>query len=380
MRILLITGRFGDQIPTGVISRMMADELRMLGNEIAVVSSEKIGEKWIYGPHVICSSRTLIPQSILLWISNLLGINLNTYRWRLKAYRECQKLITSFVPNIIYARSTPIMACEVAACLKKEYGIPVMMHFTDPVPAPIEWDTNLGYRRRMIATMNRILPFADSISFGNATMLKYQQSLVKYSFLYKSFVLPDPVRCKNIYDEKREKQEIYSIVYLGALYGSRNPLPIFEAITNLNNKGQRCELIIYDINRTNIRVPIFVRFVGRTDDVRTALLNSDLLLNIDGDDNTPVFISSKLKEYLCCCRPILSITPEGSPSRELTKGLSTVFSVTNTCNSIEEQLIKIMDMYFSHEQYKERQTIIQSFSPQRVSSLINSEMNLLLSK
>ena len=359
---------------------MMADELRLLGNEIAIVSTERIGEKWSYGPHIICSSHTFIPKRILLWASNIFRVNLITYRWRKKALRESKKLINSFAPDIIYARSTPIMVCEVAAYLKKETGVPVMMHFTDPVPAPIEWDPDLGYRRRMIATMNKILPFADSVSFGNTSMLKYQQSLLSYSFLYKSFVLPDPVRCEKLYDGRRERQEVFSIVYLGALYGNRNPLPIFDAITNLNNNGHRCELIIYDINRTNLHVPSFVRFVGRTMDVKTALLNGDLLLDIDGDDTIPVFISSKLKEYLCCCRPILSITPKGSPSRELTEGLKTVFSVTNTCDSIKEQLIKVMDMSFSPILYKERETIIQSFTPQRVSSLINSEMNLLLSK
>lgn len=377
MRILLITERFGDKIPTGVISRMMADELRVLGNEIAVVSSEHIGEKWRYGPHIICSSKTLIPKRVLLWISNRIGINLITYKWRRKAVRESRKLIESFAPDIIYARSTPVMVCEVAACLKKEFGIPVMMHFTDPVPAPIEWDPNMGYRRRMIATMNKVLPLADSVSFGNASMLRYQQSLLSYSFLNKSFVLPDPVRCENLYDSRRARQDVYSIVYLGALYGNRNPRPFFDAITILNKKGYKCELVIYDINRTNLQVPEFVRFVGRTDDVKSALLNSDLLLNIDGDDSTPVFISSKLKEYLCCCRPVLSITPEGSPSRELTEGLKTVFSVTNTCVSIEEQLIKVMEMSFTSCLFNEREAVIQSFTPQRVASLINSKMHSL---
>ena len=379
MRILLITERFGDQIPTGVISRMMAEELRLLGNEIAVVSSEHIGEKWIYGPHIICNSHTLIPKRILLWVSNLLGINLITYNWRRKALADSERIARSFKPDIVYARSTPVMVCEVAAVLKKELGIPVMMHFTDPVPAPIEWDTNIQYRRRMIATMNKVLPYADSISFGNASMMNYQQSLLSYSFLNKSFVVPDPVRCEDLYDEKRDREGTYRIVYLGALYGNRNPGPLFESMEDLNKKGNKCELIVYDVNRTNLRVPGFVSFVGRTDNVRKALLSSDLLLNIDGDDSNPVFISSKLKEYLCCCRPVLSITPEGSPSRNLTDGLTTVFSVTNQSNLIEGQLISIMNRRFTSDMYKERETVIQSYTPRNVARMINDEMHTLKS-
>ena len=374
MRILLITERFGDQIPTGVISRMMAEELHMLGNEIAVVSSEHIGEKWTYGPHIICNSHTLIPKRVLLWVSNLLGVNLITCNWRRKALFESKRIAKSFKPDIVYARSTPVMVCEVAAVLKKELGIPVMMHFTDPVPAPIEWDTNLRYRRRMIATMNEVLPYADSISFGNASMMNYQQSLLSYSFLNKSFVVPDPVRCEELYDEKRDRKGAYRIVYLGALYGNRNPRPLFESLETLNKRGYSCELVVYDVNRTNLRVPAFVSFVGRTDNVRKALLSIDLLLNIDGDDSTPVFISSKLKEYLCCCRPILSITPAGSPSRDLTDCLTTVFSVTNQSDLIEKTLISIMNKQLTQDMYKERETVIQSYTPHNVARMINDKM------
>lgn len=380
MRILLISERFGDQIPTGVISQMMAEELRLLGNDISVVSTEHIGERWKYGPHVICDSHTIIPKRILLWISNLLGINLITLKWRRKALRESRKLIASFTPDVVYARSTPIMVCEVAARLKKQYGIPVMMHFTDPVPAPIEWDPNIRYRRRMIKTMNRLLPFADSVSFGNTAMLRYQQSLINFSFLHKSFILPDPVRSENLYGGERERKDVYTIVFLGALYGNRNPKPLFEALACLNGKGYKCELVVYDTNRTNLIVPGFVKFVGRTQDIKKALSNSDLLLNIDGDDTIPVFISSKLKEYLSCCRPILSITPEGSPSRDLTKGLKTVFSVNNTCNSIKEQLVELFEITFPHEMFKERETIVHTFSPRQGASLINDKMNALLAK
>lgn len=378
MKILFITERFGDKIPTGVISRRIANELHTLGNNIAIISSERIGEKWAHGPHIICSTRTIIPGRILLHISNILGINLSSYKWRKKVYNESLKLINSFNPDVIYARSTPISVCQIAAKLHVKTGIKVMMHFTDPVPAPKEWDPNLSYRKRMISTMDKILPYASSISFGNQAMLKYQQSIQKYHFEFKSFISPDPGPSSSSYFKKQEKRETILLVYLGSLYGNRNPKPLFLALDQLNKKGYKCELKIYDINRSNTQLPDFARFFGRTDEVKTALLDADILINLDGDDKIPVFISSKLKEYLYCGRPIISITPANSPSRSLTNKLQTVKSVENNCDEISSAIEFFTKNIFGESDYFERYEIIKTFTPSNVTKQINEELKKLI--
>lgn len=379
MKILLITDRFGDKIPTGVISRRLCEELKDLGHEIAVVSSQRIGEKWLYGPHVICNSKTIIPARVLISLSNFFGKNLSSFMWRRRAFKASLKLIRSFKPDVIYARSTPISACEVASDLKDMTGIKVMMHFTDPVPAPIEWDPDISYRRRMIYTMNRILPKADLISFGNQAMIEYQQNLLKIDFASKSYVSPDPGPSSNLYYSKPKLKDRLVLVYLGSLYGNRNPQPLFDSITELNKEGKRVELKIYDINRVGTIVPNNVAFVGRTDDVRSALLDADILVNLDGDDNVPVFISSKLKEYLFCGRPIISITPINSPTRLLTNALKSVTSVENNVEQIIHAIINYSEFHYDEDVFQERSKIIERFNPHNIAKEISDRLIQLIS-
>lgn len=379
MKILLLTERFDDTIPTGVISKRIADELFANGNEVAVISSDLVGKKWEHGYHIICKKIHFYSRRILKFLSDFFLVNLDSALWRYMMYGASKKMIDIFKPDIVYARSTPISVCEVAARIKKTYGIKVVMHFTDPVPAPIEWDKNLNYRKRMIMTMNKILPYADLISFGNHAMLNYQQKNQSYSFKNKAFVSPDPVPQKSLYYCPEEtKKDCIILAYLGAIYGSRNPQELFNAIERFNRGTQKAILIVYDNNRTNISVPSFVQFAGRVKNVNEVLLGSNILINLDGDDKEPVFISSKLKEYLCCGRPIVSITPYNSPSRLITDQLKTVLSVKNNSEAIYDALMTFSRIKFTESDFYERKGIIESFTPKKVTEDILLEFNRLL--
>lgn len=378
MKILLLTERFDDNIPTGVISKRIADELVNFGNEVVVLSSDLIGKTWKNGRHYICKKKHIIPARVLLLISNLLGINLDSFRWRKGMYQISKRIMLEFKPDVVYARSTPISVCQIAAKIKKHYDTRVLMHFTDPVPAPIEWDSNKLYRKRMIHTMNTILPYADRVSFGNSAMLSYQQKLQSYYFLNKSFVSPDPSPQDTLYYDTEYTNKDLVLSYLGSFHGSRNPNELFKAISMFNKTKGKALLFVYDHNRTGLRTPDFVSFVGRVDDVKGALLHSSILINLDGDDKEPVFISSKLKEYLCCGRPIISITPQESPSRQITDGLKTVISTTNDCNEIFDAIISFNEQVFSETDFLEREDTISLFSPTRVTKELIKEIEIVI--
>jgi hypothetical protein len=75
----------------------------------------------------------------------------------------------------------------------------------------------------------------------------------------------------------------------------------------------------------------------------------------------PVFISGKLKDYLCTNIPILSITPSNSPSRYLLENLKTVEVVSNDKDSIINAILKIAQTEYCEEDYKERVEIMKPF-------------------
>lgn len=381
MKILLIVEQFGGKIPTGIISYRIAKELLALGNEVIVLTAYNQGEDWseqdIYRNKKI---KHLFPATFYLIVSNLLQINLNSLKWRKSLFKLAKGIVENRKPDVIYARSTPISVCEVAAKLSAETGIPSLLHFTDPVPAPPEWDKNALYRRRMVKTMNRILPKAVKVSFGNAAMLDYEQSIVKYPFSKKSFVSADPVSSSELYiynEEPSPKSEL-QFVYFGSLYGNRNPQPLFDALNMLHEDGFCFRLDIYDVNRVGTQLPDYAHFVGRTDDIKGVLLSSDILIDLDGDDKNPVFISSKIKEYLCYSRPILSITPDNSPSHEMTRTFKTVFHSRNKAENIEIAIRAILSNSFKESDYEERIPLIKVHTPMAVAQKVYKELQLIV--
>ena len=379
VKILLIVDKFKGRIPTGIISQRIADELISLGNEVVVVSAYNQGEGWTNGEIYRCRKiRHIFLPRFRLIVSNFFQMNFDSFKWRRAMFELTMHIIEKYRPDVIYARSTPISVCEISAKLSLKTGIPSLMHFTDPVPAPIEWDGNILYRRRMIKTVNKILQVAKKVSFGNAAMLDYVQSLSKYDFKNKAFVSPDPVPTSNFYyTPPTNRSEVY-VVYLGSLYGNRNPKPLIDALDRLNNEGLKIKFEIYDINRVGTILPSFARFVGRTDNVKCALLASNILIDLDGDDTPPVFISSKIKEYLCCGRPILSITPDNSPSHQMTKSLRTVFHSINETREIEKAIRFILSSSFQESDYEERLTLIQKHTPKVVAEKINEELQSMV--
>jgi len=71
-----------------------------------------------------------------------------------------------------------------------------------------------------------------------------------------------------------------------------------------------------------------------------------------------VFISSKLINYLMYDKPILSISPENSPARDLLKMCTrSVFFCTHSKNSIFQKLIEINDFTHGFDIYNEREQL-----------------------
>ena len=112
--------------------------------------------------------------------------------------------------------------------------------------------------------------------------------------------------------------------------------------------------------------------MGYTRDVNGALEHSDILVDIDGDDQRPVFISSKLKDYLLINRPILSITPEMSPSEQILKDIDSVATSRNQIEAITSAIRSILDNDYKSWSYDDRSRLIEMFNPSTIAD------NLLL--
>ena len=115
-------------------------------------------------------------------------------------------------------------------------------------------------------------------------------------------------------------------------------------------------------------------------DLNDVVANSDILVDLDGDDIEPIFMSSKLKQYLVYNRPVLSITPHNSPTSYLLKEMQTAEVVINNVEDIYMAILVIAEKEIAEDMYYERLPILQSFSPKRVVNELINRMTILRSK
>ena len=372
MKILFLAYNFGTNSPGGISSLRIADALSELGHDVTVICSQHCLKDWEHGDVFYCSDFPSRPSNFFFRISNTFQRDLTHLSWKIRAKKVAKNVLSSLKPDFIYAKSEPPIVCQLGSELSKKFSIPILMHFTDPVPLPIEWNPNIKQRKRDITLMKKILPQATLISFGNEAMLNYQKSIMDYD--YETFISPDPSPKLLINNIEHKEKKIKTIIYFGAFYGNRNPMNLFTAIDSLNNEGFNCKLLVYDINRLHLKESAFVKFLGRTNNAKEVLSNADCFIDLDAEDKYPVFISSKLKDYLLYTTPIVSITPENSPTRNLLQNLRTVFIAHNTIEEIKLVIKQAFSTPLSFDDYKERKTIQNIFAPKKIAQVITNKM------
>lgn len=372
--ILFITYDFGETSAVGLGARRVVAAMAELGYHVFVIASNGEGKIPARNNVTVITKRNSprLPSRLSVRLSNFLNRDVFYWVWVMKAYQAGVELLRENKAMAIYTRANPISVCSVGIKLKKRFNVPIIMHFTDPVPAPIEWTPDVKKRERQIKQMKSFLPMADRVSFGNNHMLSYVESTLGISICNKAFVSPDPGATSfKCFPKKSIKDDTLKLLFLGNIYGNRKPERLFKAMERVST-DYTIEFFLYGNNSGNF--PSFVKVCKRTNDISSAMQYADILVDIDGDDKEPVFISSKLKDYLSVNRPILSITPLNSPSRELLSKLRTVVISKNEVSEIESSLRFLIQKEYSNSDFEERESIMEIFNPKRIASDIISNI------
>ena len=378
MKIILISYYF-DEDASGIISGRVARELVRQGVEVHVVTSNLIDTHksrpfQIHHVPDFFHDRNLFIRTWKI-VLNLFGIG--TFQqhliWRKKAAACILKLLKREHFDWLYCRSTPFDANHVGYIVSKNSNVKVLQHFTDPYPPEGDFLQKNVSRDKLIRKAKTIIQAADLVSFGNEAMMNYEKKETNVDFSRKCFVSNDIASSCTIKFVPPKESPQYRIVYLGTLYPPRNPNPLVNAISELYKRNLIFRIYSAKPVISSLIEP-FVQYMGRTSDILLALSDADILVDIDGDSENPVYISSKLKDYLLINRPILSITPRNSPSAKILSNLRTVRVVENKKDQILDALNYLTTAHFRDDDYYERTPVIQLFSPEKVVKEIVDKM------
>lgn len=366
MNVLLISYYYGTTA-SGVISRRVAESMATNGIIVEIITSSRVdstNDRISIHSIVNHSASNSFINKVITRIQSVKFLYITNFIWR----RRVEKYVCTFLNNhkidVLYCRSSPVDACLVGEMIRKKYNLPILQHFSDPIPPPLEYLPNSRRRSILINRIKEVLNGCNMVSFGNEFMANYVQEQCSISFNDKLFISPDMASGEQIEYYYRKRGQTIVLTYLGNIYGGRNPRFLYEAINELNNKGSHIELRIYsEVEKSITDKYTFVKSYPKTKSIIKVLADSDILVDIDGDDKVPVFISSKLKDYLLINRPILSITPLNSPSRILLRDLNSVCVVENKSRLIAEGIQRIVNTNITDDCYCERKSLIKQFCP-----------------
>lgn len=288
----------------------------------------------------------LIPDYNILWASEVIDI-IN------------EKIDFSEI-DIVYTTSGPYSNHVVGYYLKLHHNIPWLADFRD------EWTNNpyINFDKENIiyqinfAMENNIVHYADKInSVTPVSKLNYEKLFGLDSTKVLGITNGYDEEDFSLYECKNVKNEKFTIMHNGLLYMIRTPLTFMKAIQNLieKNKIKRDNIkIIFGFTENlndclKIRDDLglndiveFLDYMSHKDSLMLASQSDALLLIVGpGEKNKSVY-PGKLFEYLRLCKPILSLSPEGSIVdillSNLNRGINAEFEAIE---QIENNILKL---------------------------------------
>lgn len=258
-----------------------------------------------------------------------------TFWWQSKKVIEAVKK----KPDILYSRSYPLSSTLMALKLKKKWGIPWLLHLSDPwAQSSVDYaspaTTFLGKTRAWNEAQEKeCFALADKISFtSQKTIALYTKAYPQLAdkFVYYPNVFDDDFYIHNPYVSSSKLK----FVYTGGFGEARSPDPLLKAIQWLwNHHKQSVDgsiefLFTGEMTRKNhvifnqyASIP-WINHLGVIpyNQVITLQRSASVLVNIDSnipDPSQSVFFPSKLLDYLLAQRRILAITNSHSVTHQV---------------------------------------------------------------
>ena len=330
------------------------------------------------------------PASTSLWqickdtITDFLATPDPHVGWIFDCVKHGKAFIAAKRPDVIYATASPWSGLLAGMLLKKATGVPLILDFRDP------WASNPNFSRRGrlfraidVRLEKMVVEAADGLIANTPTLR--DDFLVKYPKLDKNRV----ISITNGFEEyieipQRRLDQPLTITHTGALYFSRNPAPLLEAVKRVIEQGMIAPSefrlqFIGGIDAQDAKVSTLladgtvrqvVTIVPRVsyDDSQRYVCEADVLLLVQPD--FPLQIPRKLYEYMAVRKPMLCIAEPASATGVLVRDNLLGTICNNTVAEIEAVLCEIITTWKSGS--------LKLFTDDRCDRFLNSDLTAQL--
>ena len=311
----------------------------------------------------------------------ILGFNLLDHIWLKRQIKimdenvvENQDLILSFASFHNYR------SILLGNCLATRYKKKWIIYSVDAIPAPLGWVSNIIYYNRLRSYISKYISRADAFFSSNQQMLDYQLKGIGnvnkiIGIIYTPISNLNQVMLPSCTDE-------FILLYTGGLYGPRKKEAFLDGFRLLLNDYPNAKIFFVGkykynffkaysdlINSGNIVIHSY------TNNLNEFYEKATVLIDINAYFDNDVFLSSKIVNYLAIKKPILSITGENSPSRNIFKNDPTIFHSKHDKVEICNKLKEIFSKEFKDWEFRDE--YIHEFKVDKVVSDFIKKINVI---
>jgi glycosyltransferase involved in cell wall biosynthesis len=281
-------------------------------------------------------------------------------------------------PSFIFVISSgvvPLRLIRLGYKLSQDYEVPFILHSTDPLPSPRQWGEKQLYRKAVLRAIKHFYKKANLICASNPIMLNYQLEELGLQNK-KSMVIYNPIENWKELDTSKIKKN--SFLYLGSIYGKRNPQFLIDGFISFLDSVCDAKLIFVgsNINLENYNIPNDKKsnfgIVPWTDQVDNFIAEAEVLIDFNANIEEDVYLSSKLSKYLSYNRKIFCVCAENSaPDLFISSDLNfTTFKTIYSKSSFEKDLLNTL--IHKGQDWESRKDFIKTYSIQnQIFNLLN---------
>ena len=311
-------------------------------------------------------SRPRYPRAFLRLYARLRGyIENNFFIWSRSVIKKNTQIES--VPDLFYARAWPHASWAPAYHLAKIHEKPLVLHLSDPFPPPYEPSPG----KRFLDNIQLMADRASALTFTNSQTIDFQKHYLNFS-REKAFVLPHVYLEQDTLPRVARANTFY---YIGSINKTRPINPLLKGFSLFVRKFPEAKLVFVGASKgfllpfiSQYKLDTSVEFKPFTNDVKSEMANASCLIAYDKPVEHPIYLTTKIVEYLNVDRPVLAITPENSPVDDLIRRHNeTAISV----NSYEPQAVaegfrRAQLLTPTPEQYRQRFKMMAPYLPEDI--------------
>jgi hypothetical protein len=314
--------------------------------------------------------------------------------WIIPAIYSGRKVIRNYgTDTVLCTFSNPWSDHIVGLCLKRQFNIPWIAHFSDPwaFNSYFQWGNYINKLQKKME--NSVIEAADQVVFvseetRNLFSEHYGRNLNKKSVAISHISAPE----LEIMRRTRHKQGRILFTHTGDFYGPRTPKYFLQALSELREDSYFSSVLpkVMLIGNIEPKYQLLLEEKGLQDIVEIHkpvpyieslqyIIDSDVVILIDAQsDEQSVFFPSKLVEYIGSGNPILALTPINGTTARIIREVGGLVVSPDDIYGIKLSLIRMIEEFNNNVLYSKK-TFNDNYSQQNISRLFSEVIKMAAS-